>query len=181
MASVSEAPNVGRRQAIRLVVYAMLVLSAAASFLASDRVWLAAELGRISPWVPLVAPGLFTVFVVVFAVDRWLLVRRKAYLLSRAAAQMVLAVLFLFFLWPPQTSQYRNLRREGPKRASLARLFKHPNPQVRAAACDLVVLQLKAGISVDAPTRSLQKQLGTSDPIAWVQKACAGGLSASAY
>ena len=67
----------GPRHGLRIAVYVMLLGSAGTAFLLGDRLWAAARLGNLPIWAPLVPAMLFTVFVVVYTFDRWLLVRRR--------------------------------------------------------------------------------------------------------
>ncbi len=137
--------DVGSRRALRIAVYAFLVASAAAVFFLGDQLWTAARQGDVPIWMPLVAPSIFTLFVVVYAFDRWLLVRRRASSLGRAVLQVVFAIIFLSLLWPQQASQYRETMRARQAEDYAVMLLRHRQAEVRAAACEL--LGLRAQIS----------------------------------
>jgi hypothetical protein len=126
---------------IRVSVYTMLVASAAVTFLLNNYLWRAARLGSLPVWAPLVPVATFTAFVIVYAVDRWLLIRRRHYPMMRAFFQVCFAVLFLTLLWPRQAAELE--RAQHPQLADYApgQLLAHGDDQVRAAACELVGLR----------------------------------------
>lgn len=131
-------------QAVRIGVYIMLVVSAGAAFWLGDRLWEAVRSGQMPIWVALIPPTSFTLFAMVYAVDRWLLVKRRGYSLARAFIQVVFALLFVGLLWPHQASEFRTTRRgQEPDRA--VRLLRHADPDVRAAMCELLGLRAQVG------------------------------------
>lgn len=127
-------------QIVRLVLFAMLMLNAAAAFLFGDRIWQSWRDGNLPDWVPLLLPGTFTAFVAVFIVDRWLQVRRHRYPVSRALFQVGFALLFLTLLLPQQASELKQLKttETGDQRPALL-LLAHDDAHVRAAACGLLL------------------------------------------
>ena len=128
-------------QVIRIVVYVMLFVSAGTDFLLGDRLWAAARGGALPFFVPLVPVCAFTVFVVVYTVDRWLLVKRRNYPLGRAFFQVALAILFATLLWPHQASEIQATRRTAKTQDGAMRLLDHKEPDVRAAICELLALR----------------------------------------
>ena len=125
---------------VRLVLFAMLMLNAAAAFLFGDRIWQSWREGNIPDWVPLLLPGTFTAFVAVFTVDRWLMVRRHRYPLSRALFQVGFALVFLTLLLPQQASELKQLKAtETGSRGPALELLSHSDASVRAAACGLLL------------------------------------------
>jgi hypothetical protein len=126
------------RRALRIVVYVLLLSSAATTFFFGERLWAAVESGELPLWVPLMAPGAFTLFVAVYTLDRWMLVRRRASSLGRALLQVAFAMVFMTLLWPQQTTRFREARRAAHGVDDVVRLLEHGDPDVRAAGCELV-------------------------------------------
>jgi hypothetical protein len=155
--------------AVRVGVYVMLVVSALGAFLFDTELWQAARLGTLPVWGPLVPAAAFTAFVVIYSVDRWLLVRRRNYPLVRAFFQVTAAVVFLTFLWPRQMSELRAAREAVPPLAQ-PRLLGHRDPQVRAMACEL------AGLKHDATFASRMDEMARRDGDAAVRAACAEAI-----
>ncbi len=129
--------DVNRRWAIRVVVYVMLLASAGATFLLNDWLWRTAREGRLPMWLPLLPVGTFTAFVVVYVIDRWMLVRRRRYPPVRAFFQVAITVAFLALLWPQQASQLMRGREPAPAPAGAVHLLGYADPEVRAAGCEL--------------------------------------------
>jgi hypothetical protein len=124
---------------LRMLVYGMLVVSAGAAVLFGDSLWMAYRDGYVSLWAPLLAPGAFTAFVLVYAADRYRLVRRRHYPLSRALFQVAFGLIFLTLLLPQQASEFRHARREDDAlRAPALLLLQHSEDAVRAAACEVL-------------------------------------------
>src|SRR5687767_6637799 len=90
--------------AVRVGVYVMLVASAAFAFFLDEHLWQAVRLGELPVWAPFLPAVTFTAFVVIYAVDRALLVRRRGYPSARALFQVAAAVVFLTFLWSRQAA-----------------------------------------------------------------------------
>ncbi len=122
------------RRAVRILVYVVLAATVLTSFLTTGPLWDRVRLGELPLWLPFVAPVLFTVFVVVFSLDRYILVRRRDYPVARAMLQLGLAVVFLAFLWPQQARELRAAHEIPPLRDALE-LLAHRQPSVRALAC----------------------------------------------
>jgi hypothetical protein len=127
-------------QVIRLAVYLMLVLSAVTGFVFNESLWVSYHHGETPLWVPLLAPGLFTAFVLAYTVDRWLLVRRRHYPLSRALFQVAAALVFLTLLLPQQASEMGKKPRlaEGVVQGPAMWLLAHADGKVRASACGVL-------------------------------------------
>jgi hypothetical protein len=125
----------------------MLMLSAGATFGIGDRLWAAARTGSVPVWVALFPVCAYTAFVVVYAIDRWLLIKRRNYPLGRALAQVIVVILFLALLWPHQAEELRATRRSPIVADRALRLLRDPDPQVRAAMCELLALRAQASAS----------------------------------
>jgi hypothetical protein len=125
---------------LRVCVYGMLMLSAAVTVLFGDHLWSAWREGTLAVWAPLTPPLAFTAFVLVYTVDRYLLVRRQHYPVSRALFQVAFGLVFLTLLLPQQAQELRTPHLEtlqGPEQPALL-LLTHADATVRAAACELL-------------------------------------------
>lgn len=129
------------KRAVRIALFVVLATTVATAFATHGPLWERVRLGELPLWLPFIAPALFTVFVVVFSVDRYIQVRRGTYPVGRALFQLGLAVVFLAFLWPQQTRELWAAR-EGPPLRSPTELLQHPQASVRALACDAMRLDL---------------------------------------
>ncbi|MEO1483401.1 MAG: hypothetical protein AAFU77_14935 [Myxococcota bacterium] len=127
------------KRAVRIVLFVVLAASVATAFATHGPLWERVRLGELPMWIPFVAPALFTVFVAVFSVDRYIQVRRGTYPVGRALFQLGLAVVFLAFLWPQQARELRAAR-EGPPLRAPVELLNHHQASVRALACDAIGL-----------------------------------------
>ncbi len=132
-----------KRRVLRIAIYVFLMASAGAAFLLGDWLRAAARLGDVPTWAPLVAPSIFTLFVVVYAVDRWLLVKRQRHSLGRAFFQVAFAIVFvsLLWLWPQQVPRGRGAAVTNDVIDFRSALLEDRNPNVRAAACELIGLR----------------------------------------
>lgn len=149
--SKSPAPEATTRelqgQVVRVVVYMMLLLSAGAAVFLGDRLWLAWRSGFLPIWAPLLAPAAFTAFVVVYTVDRWLLVRRRQYPLSRAFFQVAFALVFLTLLLPQQANELRQAKQaEAVVQQPALRLLAHSDAQVREATCEVLIGRIPSDV-----------------------------------
>jgi hypothetical protein len=125
---------------LRVCVYGMLMVSAAVTVLFGDHLWSAWREGTLAVWAPLTPPLAFTAFVVVYTIDRFLLVRRQHYPVSRALFQVAFGLVFLTLLLPQQAQELRAPHLEhlqGPEQPALL-LLTHDDATVRAAACELL-------------------------------------------
>ncbi len=163
--------EVRRPFAIRLLVYIMLVASAGAAFLLNDWLWRTTREQLWPVWMPLVPAAIFTLFVVVYTIDRWLLVRRRHFPPLRAFFQIALAVVFLALLWPKQATRLRQERTDRPERASsIVVLLHHKDPMVRAAACELV------GYRYQLELREDLEKLAAGDASSLVRASCSTAI-----
>ena len=154
------------RWVIRVVVYVMLLASAGAAFLLNEWLWQTARQGKLPLWAPLLPVGMFTAFVVVYLVDRWLLVRRRHYPPLRAFFQVAIAVAFLALLWPHQASELRRSRARTAA-TGITKLLGHSDPELRAAGCELAAYRGET----DALARI--ETLAASDASNTVRETCA--------
>jgi hypothetical protein len=173
MADTDQAPppGTGTRRGIRIAVYVMLVASAGTAFLIGDSLWAAARHGDVPLWAPLAPAVLFTLFVVVYTVDRWLLVTRRRYPLGRAFFQVAFALVFLSLLWPSQAASWREARTAQLEQGDYAlRLLDHSDPSVRAAACELL------GLRGQATAEERIHELAIGDEARLVRERCTAAL-----
>ena len=176
---------------MRIVLYLMLLVSAGCCLVYGDRLWLAWQDGNLPLWAPLLGPVTFTAFVLVYAIDRGLLVSRHNYRLGRAFFQLGFALVFLTVLWQHAYDRLRlghvlglpeheaRAATGAPTPQPLARrLLAHSEPAVRTAVCAaLQDLALQGPLS-----RDLQVPLAAAalDTNAEVRSACAAAAAAAA-
>ena len=149
----------------------MLLLSAAMTWLCGDDLWRAWRAGTLPVWAPLAPPVTFAAFVVVYMVDRYLLVLRRRYSASRALWQVGFALVFLTLLLPSQATELRQIRSHvGGAIEPAQLLLEHDDPQVREAACALLASRF-------APEIYERVQgMAHHDPSATVRAGCAAAL-----
>ncbi|MEK7706118.1 MAG: hypothetical protein AAB426_14250 [Myxococcota bacterium] len=158
------------RRIVRVAVYAMLVVSAGTTLFVGESLWSAAGAGSLPMWSALVPVATFAAFVVVYGVDRALLVWRRGYPLMRAVVQTGLALAFLTFLLPHQASELRAARQQLGDMDDIDRLLSYRDARVRAAACEL------AAWRHETRHRSRISQLARQDKKDSVRAACAVAL-----
>ncbi|MDP7038540.1 MAG: HEAT repeat domain-containing protein [Myxococcota bacterium] len=135
-------------RAVRLVVFALLFVSALTVFLLGDNIWMAIEVGSLPLWAGFVAPIVFTVFVFFFLLDRVFQVRQGRYPLIRAFVQVVLAVVFLSIIWPQQTKAFQTHQHLDLSTQGVTDLFKSRDPRIRALACEVLSMRKDVRIEV---------------------------------
>lgn len=158
------------RRVVRLVLYLMLLGSAGTTLFVGPRLWTAVSVGKLPVWMALMPMLSFTAFVLVYAVDRWLLVRRRRYPSARALLQVALTLVFLTFLWPSQAGQWRSARAQLRQSDPVEVLLQHRDARVRAAACELL------GYRDQQHALELITNLAEADPRAEVRDACRRAL-----
>ncbi|HET7784437.1 MAG TPA: HEAT repeat domain-containing protein [Myxococcales bacterium] len=117
-------------QVLRPALYALLVLSALFTF------WSGGELaGRQLPrWTQVVAPTLFAVFLAIFTVYRFALMRAKKYPAATGMFQIGLGALIWVLLLP---STRQRIAPEAPAADEVPALMTAPDPRVRALAVEV--------------------------------------------
>jgi hypothetical protein len=156
--------------AVRVGVYAMLVASAFAAFFLDAPLWEAARQGNVPEWAPLLPAVTFTAFVIIYAIDRLLLVQRRNYPLARALFQVAAGVVFLTFLLSHQAAALRANRAALPS-GGMTRLLAHRDAEVRAAACEL------AGYRRDVTVAPRLDELARRDADPMVRATCAEAIA----
>lgn len=117
------------------------------------------------------APSAFTAFVLIYGVDRWLLVRRRHFPPVRALFQFAVATAFLAFLWPDQLSQWRAASGDQQIADPVVTLLGHRDEQVRAAACELL------GWREQRDASSIVQKHAQTDRSTFVRQACEKALN----
>ena len=158
------------RKWLHIGLYIALLTSAAGSLFYTQGLWQAFGAGVLALWVPLVAPVAFTVFVLIYTVDRWLLVRKRAYPLVRAFVQVGVTLVFLTSLMQRQAVEYKAATEKQAAPEATSSLLKHREARVRAAACEL--LSMRGELKHYATIEMLS--LGDKSPV--VQERCAKAL-----
>lgn len=120
----------------RLVLYVLLAASALATLLAGPSLEQAVREGRLSAATLVVAPALLALFIVVFALYRYALVRTGHYLAGKAFVQVGLMLLVLTLLLPGSLERYRAAGTVRP--VDLSRYLRAPDAEARAMAAELV-------------------------------------------
>lgn len=151
----TDEPSVGGvrvRPAWSIALYALLVLSAGVAFYAQRSPDLDPAVARIAPWI-------FLVFALGFAVYRVALVAARRYSPFKAFIQVFLAALFFMLLLSPrievkgdgsllshrdervraQAAELVGWHGDLPQAPAVVRLLDDPSPLVRAAAHEALV------------------------------------------
>ena len=134
----------------------MLALSAGATLLLTDKLWVGVEQGSWPVWVAFVAPTSFTLFAIIYSIDRYLLTRKHQYPIARALVQIGLVMMFLVALIRPQASKYSAANEIRAQPAAVLDLLKHREPRVRGAACELLGLRGEISAYAAIEGRSLR-------------------------
>lgn len=160
---------------LRIVVFVMLVMSACVSLVWGETLWLAFRAGELPLWAPLLAPATFVAFMIVFFADRWIAVQRGHYPASRAMFQVGFAVLFFTLLLPQHALE--SPMRDAPIDAHADNLepslvlMRHPDEEVRLAACELVHGQISHEVFASVT------DVAHNDSVERVRQACTTALS----
>jgi hypothetical protein len=131
---VAPLPPIIRRA--RIVLYLLLLASAAATLFGAPILEQAVREGRAPRAALVVAPGLLASFIALFAVYRYVLVRAGRYHAGKAFVQIGLMVLVLSLALPGSLDRWRAA---GTVRSvELSRHLGSPDAEARAMAAELV-------------------------------------------
>lgn len=120
---------------VRILLYLLLLVTAAVCVFGLPSLEQAVREGRRSPAVLVVAPALLAAFIAAFAVYRFSLVRAGRYHAGKAFVQIGLMVLALSLVLPGSLERYRAA---GTTRAvDLSRYLEAGDPEARALAAEL--------------------------------------------
>lgn len=92
---------------LRFSVFALVLISALVAIALSETMWQLWRPGELPGWAPFAAPGCFAVLLVVFALDRFVAVRRAQESMPRAWIQVGTAVFLLSLLLPQEALEMR--------------------------------------------------------------------------
>jgi len=119
----------------RLVLYVLLLASAALTLTGVPILEAAVREGRRSPAVLMLAPALLAVFIALFAAYRFVLVRAGRYHAGKAFVQVGFMVAVLALLLPGSLERYRAAGVARP--VDLTRQLRSADPEARAMAAEL--------------------------------------------
>jgi hypothetical protein len=120
---------------LRLLLYVLLLASAAVSLMGLPALEQAVREGRRSPATLMIAPALLALFVVGFATYRFTLVRSGRYHAGKAFVHVGLMILALSLLLPGSLERYRSAGTVRP--VDLSRHLASPDAEARAMAAEL--------------------------------------------
>ena len=142
-------------RSVRVALFVLSVVSAAAALFLQPALAGAVRRGALPAGWLFLPLGLYGVFFLLSAVDRWLLVRRRRYPPGRALFQIVFGVVFGLLLLPSTIGDWSGDRLTGD-----ARLLAHPDPEVRRAAVEALGFRGRD----DARAEAVRARLGDPDP-----------------
>jgi hypothetical protein len=116
---------------LRLALFVLTVLTAAAALFLEPALAGAVHRGALASGWLFLPIALYGVFFLVYAVDRWLLVRRRRYPAGRAFFQVAFGLLFALLLLPSTIGDWNLRQPEGEER-----LLTHPDATVRKVAIE---------------------------------------------
>lgn len=116
---------------LRIALYLLTVLSAAAALFLEPALAGAVSRGAISPHWLFTAIGIYGVLFLAYSVDRWVLVRQRRYPAGKAFFQFAFGLIFGLLLLPSTIGDYAARAPRG-----MERLVSHPDPEVRMLAVE---------------------------------------------
>ncbi len=119
----------------RLVLYVMLLASAAVTLLGAPALEQAVREGRAPRAILVIAPALLAAFIALFALYRYALVRQGRYHAGKAFVQVGLMALVLTLAVPGPLDRWRAVR--TVRSVDLARHLQAQDPEARAMAAEL--------------------------------------------
>jgi hypothetical protein len=118
---------------LRIALYLLTVLSAAAALFLEPALAGAVSRGAISPHWLFTAIGVYGVFFLAYSVDRWVLVNKRRYPAGKAFFQFAFGLIFGLLLLPSTIGDYAARAPRG-----MDRLLSHPDPEVRMVAVEAI-------------------------------------------
>ncbi len=116
---------------LRITLYVLILLSAVASLIGEPQLARAVVRGSLSPYWLYLPLAIFSVCLVVYAVDRLVQVHRRRYPVGKALLQVGFGVLFALMLLPSTIAQYNEAQATRP--SAEVRLLRHRDPNMRVA------------------------------------------------
>lgn len=162
------AENLALVRTLRLLAWVLLAI-AGVSVAVGPPEWALEQMesGELPRALLLLPSIVFGVFLVLFAVYRFILARAGRYHPGRAFMQVGLAALVLTFLVPTNLEWYDEVAASSVDRVDLRPLLAHAEPAVRAAACEAAAARGRD------PARDVAQLLAKNDPDPRVRVACA--------
>jgi hypothetical protein len=120
---------------LRIALYVLLVLSAAAALFLEPALAGAVARGAISPVWMFTAIGVYGVFYVAYVVDRLLLVKFRRYPAGKAFFQITFGLVLALVLLPSTIRDY------SARPAGIERLLAHPDAEVRLVAVEALYMR----------------------------------------
>ncbi|MEW5849850.1 MAG: hypothetical protein AB2A00_13735 [Myxococcota bacterium] len=133
---MSAPPNVNASR-LRALLYVALVVSALVAFFGIEEIQVRVMAGTLAPEWRLVPAVLFSVALVLYAVDRVLLVRRGRYPSGKAFFQVAFGLALLTLLLPGGLRDYQSGRDHFRTPDPVAALLRNPDARVRALAAEV--------------------------------------------
>ncbi len=116
---------------LRIALYVLLALTAVAALFLQPALGGAVKRGALPAFWLFLPMALYTAFLLAYAVDRALLVKRRRYPAGKAFFQIAFGVVFAMLLLPSTIADFSARRPEGMRRYLL-----HPDAQVRVLAVE---------------------------------------------
>lgn len=116
---------------LRIALYVLLALTAVAALFLQPALGGAVQRGALARFWLFLPVALYGVFLLAYAVDRGLLVRRRRYPAGKAFFQIAFGVLFALLLLPSTSADFAAQRPDG-----LRRYLAHSDGQVRVLAVE---------------------------------------------
>jgi hypothetical protein len=120
---------------LRIALYVLLVLSAAAALFLEPALAGAIARGAISPLWLFTGIGIYGLFFAVYVVDRLMLVKFRRYPPGRAFFQIAFGSVLALVLLPSTIRDY------AARPAGHQRLLAHPDPEIRQIAVEALLLR----------------------------------------
>jgi hypothetical protein len=134
---------------LRIALYVLLVLSAAAALFLEPALAGAVARGAISPVWMFTAIGVYVVFYIAYVVDRLLLVKFRRYPAGRAFFQITFGLVLALVLLPSTIRDY------AARPSGIERLLAHPDTEIRLVATEALLLR---GPSKENVTHALERR-----------------------
>jgi len=147
MAIETDAPRVTR--GLRWLTYVLLAGSALAAIGLEPYLLRKVAAGRYPAYLSFAPVAVYGAFLLVYAVDRWLLVQRRRYPPGRAFFQIIFGVVFGLLLLPSTLHEWAEAR--TTERA----LIRHPEPRVRQIYAEALGFRGPDPARVEAVTKLL--------------------------
>ncbi|MBI5494988.1 MAG: HEAT repeat domain-containing protein [Deltaproteobacteria bacterium] len=132
----AEVPNV-QASRVRVLLYVALALSAALALLGHQEIQLRVMDGSLPPETRLAPAAVFFIALLLYAVDRVLLVRNRGYPSGKAFFQVGFGLMLITFLLPGGLRDYQDGRSHRRGGDAVTALMRHSDARVRALAAEV--------------------------------------------